>query len=132
MQTEETSLATTLDNLLKLLKSNPQMIEFQDVMTTIAEHYDYTPVQFSNGTEDDLLINHARENEGSCKIFAFAKLHDLSEKETLACFGKYYRQDVLQHPEGKDHLNIRTFMKHGWHGIQFEAPPLSLKADTTS
>ena len=132
MQTEETPLATTLDRLLELLKTNPEIIEFQDVMTTIAEHYNYTPVQFSNGAGEDLLINHAGENEGSCKIFAFAKLHGLSEEEALACFSKYYREDVLRHPEGKDHLNIRTFMKYGWHGIQFEAPPLNLKTDATS
>ena len=127
MQTEEVPLATTLDRLLELLKTNPQMIEFQDVMTTINEHYDYTPVQFSNGTGEDLLINHAGENEGSCKIFAFAKLHGLGEKETLACFGKYYREDVLKHPQGLNHLNIRTFMRHGWRGIQFENPALSSK-----
>ncbi|NNF96141.1 MAG: hypothetical protein HKM94_04340 [Halobacteria archaeon] len=47
------------------------------------------------------------------------------ELETLACFGKYYREDVLQHPQGTDHLNIRTFMRHGWSGIQFEYPALT-------
>lgn len=121
-------MSFTLDNLLKSLKTHPEKIEFQDVMVTIAEHYNYTPVQFSNGTGDDLLINHAGENEGSCKIFAFAKLHGLSEKETLACFGKYYREDVLQHPQGLNHLNIRTFMRHGWPGIQFDNPALHLKS----
>ena len=125
-------MASKLDKLLLLLKSAPDQVEFQDVITTITEHYDYSPAQFSNGAGDDLFINSAGENEGSCKIFAFAKLHGLSAEETLACFGKYYREDVLQHPDGMDHLNIRTFMKYGWHGIQFEAPPLSLKTDTAS
>lgn len=120
-------MTDTLDKLLTLMKNNPQNVEFQDVMTTIAEHYDYTPVQFSNGRGDDLTINHAGENEGSCKIFAFGQLQGLSEHETLACFGKYYREDVLRHPHGTDHLNIRTFMRHGWSGIQFEHPALNPK-----
>jgi len=33
----------------------------------------------------------------------FAQLQQLSQAETLACFGKYYREDVLQNPEGDDH-----------------------------
>jgi hypothetical protein len=120
-------MTTKLDTLLSLLKSNPEDIEFQDVMSAIAEHYDYTPVQFNNGIKDDLVINHAGENEGSCKIFAFGELNGLTENETLACFGNYYREDVLQHPQGMDHLNIRTFMRHGWGGIQFESPALTPK-----
>lgn len=115
-----------------LLKNEPDNVDFQDVMLTIAELYNYTPVQFSNGIGEDLLINHAGENEGSCKIFAFAQLHGLSKKETLACFGKYYREDVLQHPEASNHLNIRTFIRHGWHGIQFENTALRPKAGSTS
>ena len=102
-------------------------IDFQDVMAVIAENYAYTPVQFSNGIENDRIINLAGENEGSCKIFAFGQLHELTEHETLACFGQYYRHDVLQHPHATDHLNIRTFMRHGWDGIQFEYPALSPK-----
>jgi len=120
-------MKNTLDKLLTLLKDNPEEIEFQDVMTVIAENYDYTPTQFSNGLANELIINHAGENEGSCKIFAFGLLHGLTEHETLACFGQYYRQDVLQHPQATDHLNIRTFMRHGWSGIKFENPALTPK-----
>jgi hypothetical protein len=127
-QTEEQShMNTQLDMLLAQIKNDPARVEFQSVMTTIAEFYDYTPTQFSNGLDDDRIINHAGENEGSCKIFAFAQLHSLTEHETLACFGQYYRHDVLQHPQATDHLNIRTFMRHGWSGIQFENPPLTLR-----
>ncbi|MFK7815738.1 MAG: HopJ type III effector protein, partial [Gammaproteobacteria bacterium] len=32
----------------------------------------------------------------------------------------YYRDDVLQNPEGDNHQNIRNFMKTGWGGITFE------------
>ena len=114
------------DALLARLRSNPQDIEFQEVMNIIAETYEYTPVLFNNGSGQDRIINQAGENEGSCKIFAFAQLQGLTKDETLACFGQYYRQDVLQHPQGTDHLNIRTFMRHGWDGIHFDGLPLSL------
>ena len=56
------------------------------------------------------------ENSGSCKIFAFAQLHHLDEASTLACFGAYYRDDVLKHPQGSDHQNIRQFINTGWQG----------------
>ena len=120
-------MTTSLDRLLSLIKNNPESIEFQDVMTVITTHFDYRPTRFSNGIGEDLLINLAGENEGSCKIFSFAQLHGLGEQETLACFGKYYREDVLQHPEGVDHMNLRTFMRHGWKGIHFERPALNPK-----
>jgi hypothetical protein len=49
----------------------------------------------------------------------------LNEKQTLACFGKYYREDVLRHPENDDHANIRNFMLYGWEGIVFEGEALT-------
>ena len=64
-------------------------------METIEANYDFTPVRFTNGT----VVNEAGTNSGSCKLFSFAKLHQLSKEETLACFGDYYRVDVLQHPD---------------------------------
>ena len=55
---------------------------------------------------------------------AFAQLHELDAARTLACFGRYYREDVLRHPDGSDHANIRTFMRHGPAGIRFARPVL--------
>ncbi|MCG3886117.1 HopJ type III effector protein [Photobacterium leiognathi] len=117
-----------MDALLQALKNAPESVEFQQVMAVIAEHYDYQAATFYNGLDNDMLKNDAGTNEGSCKIFAFAKLNQLSEQETLACFGQYYRNDVLAHPENNDHQNIRHFMKFGWSGIQFETFPLTAKA----
>lgn len=97
-----------------------QSVEFQDTMAIIAECYAYTPVRYSNGLGEDRLVNEPGTNEGSCKIFSFGRLNGLSEAETLALFGRYYREDVLGHPAGADHQNIRRFMKHGWAGIFFE------------
>ena len=34
-------------------------------------------------------------------------------------FGDYYRKDVLEHPDGTDHANIRAFMEVGWDGVKF-------------
>ncbi|MGU3844869.1 HopJ type III effector protein, partial [Vibrio diabolicus] len=41
--------------------------------------------------------------------------------------GRFYREDVLLHPENSDHQNIRNFMVTGWDGIRFEAPALTAK-----
>jgi len=103
-------------------------VSFPDTMAVIAQHYDYLPTEFSNGLGEDCLINAPGTNEGSCKIFAFAKLNNLNQNQTLNLFGDYYRMDVLQDPGGTSHQNIRTFMKYGWEGIQFKSPPLTPKA----
>ena len=49
-------------------------------------------------------------NYSSCKLFAFAQLNALSEMETLALFGTFYRDDVMNNPDGEDHANIRNFI----------------------
>jgi len=114
----------TIEELIKQIKSQPEKVEFDQVIDAIDDHYEYTPTHFTNGQGHDLVNNLPGSNEGSCKIFAFATLNGLNEAETLACFGKYYREDVLNHPEGNDHANIRTFIRHGWSGIQFEGTVL--------
>lgn len=101
--------------VLELLKSNPQSLHFSDVIEFIDEHYEFTPTAFKNGD----LQNEANQNNGSCKIFCFAKLNQLSKEETLALFGDFYRTDVLANPDGEDHQNIRNFMQFGWDGIVF-------------
>ncbi len=108
----------SVEQLRQALKT----LVFSDTMNIIEALYDFTPSAFSNGS----LRNEAGENNGSCKLFAFAKLNDFSEAETLACFGEYYR-DVLATPKGNDHQNIRNFMTTGWKGIQFDASPLNEK-----
>ncbi len=112
-----------VSELLAQLRTHPKAIEFDQVMATIANHYDYTPTPFTNGQ----LINEAGTNEGSCKLFAFAQLNALSEQETLALFGRYYRDDVMGNPSGSDHGNIRNFMLSGWKGIRFEGESLTAK-----
>lgn len=112
-----------LEQFLEQLQRAPDTLEFTDTMAVIEHHYDYTPTAFQNGD----VSNAAGQNAGSCKLFAFAKLQGLSDTQTLACFGRYYREDVLQHPDAQDHQNIRNFMKTGWAGVKFEGNALTVK-----
>ena len=115
----------TVDELIKIIHTERGSIDFTDVINTIDGAYHYTPTRFRNGNDGKAVISEAGTNEGSCKIFAFGKLNNLDEKQTLACFGKYYREDVLRHPENDDHANIRNFMLYGWEGIEFEGEALT-------
>lgn len=113
----------TLYDLLEQIENDPLGIAFADVIAVIDANYVFTPTAFRNGETQ----NAAGENNGSCKIFAFAKLHELSEAKTLALFGDYYRIDVLKNPEGTDHQNIRNFIRKGWAGVAFEGEVLTAK-----
>ena len=106
--------------LLNQLKTSPETIDFKEVLAFIEEHYDFTPTKFTNGN----TFNEADQNNGSCKIFSFGKLNDLSKEDTLALFGAFYRDEMLKNPAGIDHQNIRNFMQFGWDGISFEGEAL--------
>lgn len=113
--------------LIQKIKTRPNEVSFNEVIESITSTYNYIPSRFCNGLANDQVINEAGANEGSCKIFAFAKLNELNDQQTLNCFGNYYRNDVLNHPDGDDHANIRTFIRHGWAGIHFEQDALAAK-----
>ncbi len=113
----------TVENFLDKLKNTPDEIDFNELMAVVESHYEFTESAFDNGD----LHNAAGENSGSCKLFSFAKLHNLDEAQTLACFGEYYRNDVLEHPEADNHQNIRNFMKTGWNGVFIEKTALLAK-----
>ena len=113
----------TIDSFIATLNSTPDSIQFTDTIAVIETHYDFTPTAFQNGA----IKNESGQNSGSCKLFSFAILHGLTEQQTLACFGDYYRIDVLQHPGALDHQNIRSFMQFGWKGIQFNQQALKTK-----
>lgn len=109
-----------LSAFLKRLNEAPGSITFNDTIATVEALYEFTPTAFSNGA----LLNEAGQNNGSCKIFSFARMHNLSADQTLHCFGDYYRKDVLGNPGGADHQNIRNFMNTGWAGISFKGQAL--------
>lgn len=110
----------TLNDFLKTLKSAPETVAFEDTISVIDENYEFTETAFKNGsTQSD-----AGSNNGSCKILSFAIAEGLTEKQTLHCFGDYYRKDVLEKPNGDDHQNIRQFMTQGFKGLSFEGAAL--------
>lgn len=116
-----------LESFIQQIRTMPDKTEFNDVINIIDKHYNYIPMQFSNGAGNEKIINAAGENEGSCKIFSLARIHQLDDAQTLQCFGHYYRDDVLKHPENSDHGNIRTFIKYGWQHVSFEGDALTTK-----
>jgi hypothetical protein len=109
--------------LFEQLEKSAGEIQFKEVIAFIDEHYDFTPTKFTNGN----TISEADQNNGSCKIFSFAKLNDLSKEDTLNLFGEFYREDVLKNLEGNDHQNIRNFIEYGWDGVSFEGEALNRK-----
>jgi hypothetical protein len=113
-----------ITSFLEKLKQNPETISFSETIAVIEGNYTFIPTAFQNG----LQYNVEGENSGSCKLFAFAQLQNLSKEETLTCFGAYYFDEVLGNPEGINHQNIRNFIKTGWDGIQFEGEALTLKS----
>jgi len=106
--------------LLENLKA--KTISFVDVIAAIDSLYHHTPTAFKNGDVD----NQANQNQGSAKVFSFAKLSQLSQQDTLLLFAEHY-DSVLNTPADNDHQNIRQFMQHGWDGVKFENLALSLK-----
>ena len=106
--------------LLEQLKNGEA--KFADVISFIEAGYTHTPTAFSNGQQ----YNASNENQGSAKVFSFAKLNGLSQEQTLQLFAEHYAS-VLATPEASDHQNIRQFMTHGWDGIKFEGNALTAK-----
>jgi hypothetical protein len=109
--------------LLDKIHHSPTSISFSEVIAHIDANFDFSPTRFTNGN----TVNEAGQNNGSCKVFSFAKLNNLTVDQTLSLFGDYYQIDVLGNPAGSDHQNIRNFMKSGWQGIQFDGEALSQK-----
>ena len=109
--------------ILEQLEKAPETINFKEVIAYIDENYDFTPTKFTNGN----TINEANQNNGSCKVFSFAQLKNLSKEQTLSLFGEFYREDVLNNPDGTDHQNIRNFIEFGWDGISFDGEALKKK-----
>ncbi|MBC9251786.1 HopJ type III effector protein [Pseudomonas alcaligenes] len=96
---------------------------FAETLAFVAEHYDYQPSAFRNGSVD----NAAGQNEGSCKTLGLALLEGFSLEETLRAFGEHYRS-VLASPDGSDHGNIRALQDTGLSGVQFAQQALTRKA----
>jgi hypothetical protein len=113
----------TIDEFKLKLKNSPENIVFSETIAVIEGNYTFTPSAFKNGS----LENSSIENLGSSKVFSFAIKEQLTKDETLACFGAFYFNDVLKNLNGKDHQNIRNFIKTGFDGLKFENETLVKK-----
>jgi len=111
--TEWKNLPPASQSLVDAVKAGD--VEFDTTMSAIEEGYALAEVAFEVGEQK----NAAGTNMGSGKILSFGVLAGLNVEETLALFGKFYRDDVLGNPAGDDHANIRNFMKAGWEGVTF-------------
>eukprot|EP00324_Dicrateria_rotunda_P000939 CAMPEP_0206166092 /NCGR_PEP_ID=MMETSP1474-20131121/22831_1 /ASSEMBLY_ACC=CAM_ASM_001110 /TAXON_ID=97495 /ORGANISM="Imantonia sp., Strain RCC918" /LENGTH=182 /DNA_ID=CAMNT_0053569885 /DNA_START=25 /DNA_END=573 /DNA_ORIENTATION=+ len=107
----------SVESFISTVKSSPKSVEFEMTMAAIEDGFDYEPVSFTCGE----LSSAKDQNQGSAKIFSFGKLQKLTKDQTLNLFGRYYREDVLENPDGTDHGNIRNFIKSGWGGVEFPA-----------
>lgn len=111
----------SLLTFLSRLNCDEPGVQFSETLALIDSRYQFTPTAFDNGS----LHNAANQNNGSCKCFAFAKVMELDERQTLRLFGEHYRQ-VLATPDAADHQNIRQFMRNGWAGIRYPIIPIEL------
>ena len=109
-----------LKTFMSRLEREPETLQFNEVIELIESLYRFTPTAFRNGP----VRNAAGENQGSCKVFGFARIHQLDEQQTLYCFAEHYRA-VRDNPQGDEHANIRQFMQSGWAGIEFDGQPLT-------
>ena len=108
---------------LNKLKSGAS-IEFSDFIELIDSEYYFSNIAFENGE----IMNSKSENQGSAKVFCFGHMYSLSESEVLNCFAEHY-QSVLEDPEDESsHLNIRSFMVHGWKGLLIDFDALKIKS----
>jgi len=114
MSIRQSDVSALLNGLQK------KAIYFNDVISFIDDYYRYTPVSFVNG----MVHNNAGENEGSAKVFGFAKHHGLNQLDTLQLFGEHYAK-VMATPNGTDHANIRNFLHWGWQGFLMKENPLT-------
>ena len=112
----------TIPEFKTKLKTTPTAITFKETMQVIENYYTFNPTAFKNGD----IINNAGENNGSCKLFAFAMHQEFTKEETLLCFGEHY-QTVLEDKNGTSHQNIRNFIQTGFKGLSFENEALTLK-----
>lgn len=96
--------------------------QFAATLAFINQWFDFTPTAFRNGK----VANSAEQNQGSCRVLAFALLQNLRAEQALKCFGEHYR-DVLATPGKDNHHNLRRLQAEGLVDINFDRQPLRRK-----
>jgi len=95
----------TVEEFKTKLKENPKQIEFSETIEVIEAYYDFSPTAF----------------------VTFSKIESLAKEETLACFGAFYYDEVINDPTGAGHQNIRNFMKSGFDRLTIHGAALTKK-----
>ena len=108
-------MTLSVETYIASLKHDPSGLNFAQTLAMIDAHYCFAPTGFKNGS----VVNAAGENSGSCKVFSFAQMHELSQDMTLAMFAEHY-QNVLDNPKLDNHANIRAFIVSGFNGLAFD------------
>ena len=96
---------------------------FADTLEFIEQWFEFRPTAFKNGD----VNNTNEQNQGSCKVLALAELLNLSDLQTLQCFGEHYRE-VLATPTADNHFNLRRLVRDGRQDIHFDCFPLTKKS----
>jgi hypothetical protein len=109
-----------LSGFLTAIESDTHL--FAATLAFINQWFDFTPTAFRNGK----VANSAEQNQGSCRVLAFALLNGLSAEQALKCFGEHYR-DVLATPGTDNHHNLRRLQAEGLTDIHFDRQPLKRK-----
>ncbi|MBC7653532.1 MAG: HopJ type III effector protein [Oligoflexus sp.] len=113
-------MKSKIQTLIQNLKDSKT--QFSEVISFIDENYNHTATAFKNGDAN----NESNQNQGSAKVFSFAKMNGLTKENTLSLFAEHY-QSVLETPNDTDHQNIRQFIVNGWDGIKFDGEALAEK-----
>ena len=116
-------MSLSIPNYISALSTSDTQLTFDDTLAVIDANYNFTPTAFKNGNVE----NAVGTNNGSCKVFSFAKLNGLTQAQTLAMFAQHY-QNVLDNPNGDAHANIRAFMESGFDGVAFDGEALAAKS----
>jgi hypothetical protein len=115
-----TDFDKALSSFLTGIDSNTH--QFASTLAFINQWFDFAPTAFRNGK----VANSAEQNQGSCRVLAFALMQKLSADQALKCFGEHYR-DVLATPNMDNHHNLRRVQAEGLVDIHFDQPPLRRK-----
>ena len=128
------SVANIVQTLCELAEQDYGLtgVKFNEVMAKVDECYTFSPTEYVSGKGTAIEVTNAPgTNNGSCKTFYFAKLHNLSPGAALRLFCEHY-EDVLATPDGDSHANIRAFMANGWDGISFAGEALRMRDGSES
>ena len=85
-----------LTDYINKIKTSGESLDFNETIVVIDANYNFTPTTFKN----DDAINEAGKNSGSCKLFSFAQINQLTKQQTYVLNKLYKRLEEIpkSHP----------------------------------